>query len=518
MEEKKQQAENKPIAEEKGKNLGYFRNLRGKLDSFFGGDKKLTTALGGRPTGYAAQRLADKQSVEADLRNSLDDPRRAYEISRRLMDVSSVYSDIIGYYSNLPIYRYTVIPNLLKEKGDLSPEKYSKVYQEMLSVVDGLSIEITFPKLLELGMIEGAIFIYATRNTSAKTVSTFVLPREYCRIGFTTNFGTESVIFNFAFLEELLRKLSGSGSGYQFESEDDFFALFPPELVEGYKAYKAKTGPQWGELDTSVSAAISFSFNTLPPKVLSLLSILDYDTIKENRVSRSTNELQKILVHEIPKNGDGDLIFELEEVMDLHDTMAASLNQIKGLKFLTSFGKMDLIELQKSESRENNSVEQSYRSIFQGVGLNPELFSGDGKEAILAAIQKDEAYVFKKVNAIVNFYNLAINNLYSFNPYQLSFSVLPISVYNEDRKVTFYRENASFGIGKLEAVVAAGVKQKDLVDRHRLEEFLQLDEILKPLQSAHTVSRTENGPEPKDNEPKKTEVEVEEEVKTNDET
>ncbi len=46
--------------------------------------------------------------------------------------------------------------------------------------------------------------------------------------------------------------------------------------------------------------------------------------------------------------------------------------------------------------------------------------------------------------------------------------------------------NANFGIGKLEAVVATGIKQKDITDKHNLETYLKLDEILVPLKSAYT--------------------------------
>jgi hypothetical protein len=93
---------------------------------------------------------------------------------------------------------------------------------------------------------------------------------------------------------------------------------------------------------------------------------------------------------------------------------------------------------------------------------------------------------FKQLNFIINFYNLGINNLFSFSPYQARINLLPISIYDEESKVEMYLNNANFGIGKLEAVVATGIKQKDITDKYDLEQFLQLDKILVPLQSAYT--------------------------------
>ena len=49
-----------------------------------------------------------------------------------------------------------------------------------------------------------------------------------------------------------------------------------------------------------------------------------------------------------------------------------------------------------------------------------------------------------------------------------------------------YVGNANFGVGKLEAVVATGIKQREIADKAALEKYLKLDEILVPLQSAYT--------------------------------
>ena len=51
-----------------------------------------------------------------------------------------------------------------------------------------------------------------------------------------------------------------------------------------------------------------------------------------------------------------------------------------------------------------------------------------------------------------------------------------------------HRRNAEYGIGRLEAVVASGTKQKHISYKSKLEEFLKLSDILKPLASSHTQS------------------------------
>jgi uncharacterized protein with von Willebrand factor type A (vWA) domain len=92
---------------------------------------------------------------------------------------------------------------------------------------------------------------------------------------------------------------------------------------------------------------------------------------------------------------------------------------------------------------------------------------------------------------LLNFYNLTINNLYSFKGYQIELTMLPITHYNLKEMMEIQRRNAEYGIGRLEAIVASGTKQKHITHKGKLEEFLKLDEILKPLASSHTRSTEE---------------------------
>jgi hypothetical protein len=92
------------------------------------------------------------------------------------------------------------------------------------------------------------------------------------------------------------------------------------------------------------------------------------------------------------------------------------------------------------------------------------------------------------ITSINNFINVAVNNLYRFRPLQAEISLLPITIGKEGELVKQYRENAAYGIGKLEAIVASGIKQKHIADRAKLERVLDLENLLKPLQSSHTQS------------------------------
>ena len=48
-----------------------------------------------------------------------------------------------------------------------------------------------------------------------------------------------------------------------------------------------------------------------------------------------------------------------------------------------------------------------------------------------------------------------------------------------------YKTNATLGVGKLDYIIASGIKQKNIQDQMYLEKFLKLDEIV-PMQTSYT--------------------------------
>ena len=75
----------------------------------------------------------------------------------------------------------------------------------------------------------------------------------------------------------------------------------------------------------------------------------------------------------------------------------------------------------------------------------------------------------------------------------MSLRVLPISPYNEKDKLEYYTANAQYGVGKLDLMMASGIKQVDLESTIELEQFLDLAHRLTPLQSSHTQSSSAEG-------------------------
>ena len=75
---------------------------------------------------------------------------------------------------------------------------------------------------------------------------------------------------------------------------------------------------------------------------------------------------------------------------------------------------------------------------------------------------------------------------------------MPISTYTYNDDIKVYKDNATLGVGKLDYIIATGIKQKNIQDQFYLENFLQLDQIT-PMQTSYTqTAEDRQGDEQKD--------------------
>lgn len=417
------------------------------------------------------------------------------------------YAALINYFRDMFLWRYYYFPVRIKENpsGD-----YKEVYNLMTEVIDGLSIEVTFPAILTKLFKEGVVYLYTIKNTSSKTISTIILNADYCKQVFMTQFGTGVFQFDLQYFDDL---------GLTTTELEEVLDFFPKELTSAYVEYKNGSGEQLIILDGRYSTFITLNENGFPDKLAVLKSLFDYEKYRDNEVERSSAQLDRVITHKIPTY-ENQLLFELPEVQALHRGMSRIItanNTNKRTRLMTTFGEVQVHPMQAESSVQNDSIKKGHEAIFRSGGLNTELFTGDIKESLDISLKRDESYVWTYIQQLLNFYNLTINNLYNFKGFQLELTLLPITHYNHKELMEMYRRNAEYGIGKIESVVASGTKQRHIQPKSELEEFLKLDEILKPLESSHTRSGAIEEEEEIPNEEKVVEEEVIEEESENPE-
>lgn len=110
-----------------------------------------------------------------------------------------------------------------------SSANYGEMYQMMTEVVDGMAMEVSFPHILTRLFTEGSVYLYTLRNRPSRTVSTLILNPEYCQPVMLSQYNTGIFQFDVTYFDDL---------GLRPEELEEILELFPPELIEGYNAYK----------------------------------------------------------------------------------------------------------------------------------------------------------------------------------------------------------------------------------------------------------------------------------------
>lgn len=426
---------------------------------------------------YAAKTLNTAAEVRKALNDAITNKKTLVETSMKLYATNPIYSSVIDYLANMFMWRYTVTPHRVSFKKGAKPNKneYEEVYRLMLEVVDGLSMESKFPEILTRLFVQGSLFFTTVCDEDSITIDTIVLPDAYCRKVGETQHATGIIEFDFSYFD---------ATGLSGEDLEEFLLSFPPEFTDLYAEYKATPSNKWLQLDPRFSSCLMLNEAGIPTYIYLLGGILDYEKYQDNELERNENLLKYIVTHKMPIYQD-KLVFEMEEVKELHRSLRKIVDVGDKTRLITTFGDIDVKKISENDTNENQVLSKAFKAIFNNAGFNASIFTAESAEALKMSLIRDRGIVWKYVQQILNFYNIAINSWFDFKNYQADIEILPISQYTYNDDIQACKDNATVGVGKVAYLVAAGIKQKNIQDMLELESFLHLEDIT-PMQTSYT--------------------------------
>ena len=427
--------------------------------------------------------------LDALFKNIGSQNDKCVELSNALYYGNRVYATMLDFLSNMYYFRYITVPRQIKPNKPIGKEEYDKIYHSMLEYVDGVNIEVVFPELLGRLFRMGQIFVTVAGHSSSKAVSTMILPNKYCKPTFQTQYGTLEFKFDFSFFDSL---------GLDKEQLAILLERFPEEFAERYEIYSNssnKTLTRWQTLDPRYSCCFQMNEEGFPSFLSVFYDIINHKTYKLNELDRNTNLLERLVIQEIDMEKTN---LDMTEVEELHDSMATTICSSPGTTLLTTVGKVTVEPLQEQIGEKNDILQNSFRSIFNEAGLNDALFTGESTADL--SIKRNLAFVWHFIEQLEAFYNLALNNIKSFGPFQLSLRILKASPYTAEEDMNLLHQSATLGVGVLDYIIASGTKQVDLDATIQLEKHLDLVNKLVPLASSHTQSSSAVNNKPKGDE------------------
>lgn len=424
---------------------------------------------------YTAKQLREKINKE------YSSPTELVQLSKKLYAINPIYASVINYLSDMFLWRYKITPHKVyskskaKLKKQTKPEDFTIIYNLMLEVVDGLSIETKFPAMLNLLYLTGAVYFTTYCDEDSLSIDTILLPNKYCRKIGETQFGTPIIEFDVSYFSNL---------GLDEESLNKYFKSFPKDFKLAYNKYKTDNSKKWAQLDPRFSSALLLNEMGTPTFLYLYGGILDYEKYQDNELERNENKLKYLVVQEMPHYED-KLIFEEDEVKALHQSMKKIIDSGNKARLLTTYGNVHVDRISENDTTENEVLSKAYKAIFNNAGFNSAIFTSESVEALRLSIIRDKSMVWNHVQHILNFYSIAINNWFDFKEYEANIDILPISLYTYNDDIKIYRENATLGVDKLGFIIATGIKQKNIADQLQLEAMLHLEDIV-PMQTSYT--------------------------------
>lgn len=400
------------------------------------------------------------------------------QLSSYFYRVSSNYRQNIDFLANLPLYDTVVIPVYPEGKG--SKAQIINAFFNACDFVDKLDLPNTLSRItkewLKTGVYNGLI------RFDGDNVTIQDLPLDFCRSRFKDYNNLSILEFNLLYFSRITDD----------ELREEAIASFPEIIRQAWRLWEQhKINSPWVEIPAS-QGGISFSFvgDCTPPLIASIPELKKLDDATSREGKRDENELYKLLIQEMPVDSDGELVFQLEEVAEIHSSVAEMLRDTDTVDVLTTFGDTHLESLQETSaaSQSNDRLEKYRKNVWDSLGRSEILFNAEGSSSLAYGIKKDEALMINYLNAYETWIKYLLNQYFSRPNLTFDFEILPTTVFNRADIQNSYFRSAQYGYSKMYAGVAMGIKQRSQLSLMNFEnDFLKMSEKMVPLQSSYTT-------------------------------
>ncbi len=375
------------------------------------------------------------------------------------------YNRLLNYYAGLYTGAYVIAP--LAFNAEEVKENFVKQYRKVAKSLELMNIPHILREEILVALRDGAF--YGVLLSDSNTAFIQKIDPEYCRI---------TSICDGSFLYKVDMTKIASKLEY-----------YPAEFTEMYANY-LKTGDQWQEVPVDISVCIkadnSLVDYTIPPFAAVMPSL--YTIANTEALQETATELKnyKMLSGQIPTDDKGNPLIDDNLVKKYYAHIANALDENVGLA-LTPFKFETFSFDSKGGVKDVDDLSNAVANFWSTAGTSGLLHGRENDTAGVTrlAIKNDETYVLGMVQQFERVINRYLKTGFSGST-KFKISILPITVFNKEELLKYYKEAASFGIGKSLYAAAVGVPQTDIAGLNYLEKELVPFDELKPLKSSYT--------------------------------
>ena len=458
-----------------------FKNASYKINYVPIDSRERTSRWGGHRMN-SVQRDFTLEEIEEIIRSGEISAIR--ELSRYYYRTNARYRNNIDFLASLPLYDTIVTP--LYESGKGSKTQIIKAFYHACAFIEALDVKNTLARITREWLKSGIYYGILQEDGSKVVVQD--LPNEYCRTRFKDFNNLNVLEFNLLYF---INTYSDE------EMRDAAIKNFPEIVQKMWKLWKArKLDDPWVMIPSS-AGGVTFCFaeDSTPLLIAAIPELAKLKDAVGREEKRDENELYKLLIQRMPIDNDGHLVFELDEVAQIHAGVANMLKDLDTVDVLTTFGETTLENLQDTSaaSQANNRLEKYSNNAWDALGTSELLFNAENSSSLAYVIKRLESIMRNYLNMYDTWIRYLINSRFSRTGLEFDFEILPTTVFNIKDYAAQYLSGAQFGYSKMRAGVSMGVKQRNLISTIDFEnEFLDLDTKMIPLLSSYTQTGDEN--------------------------
>lgn len=398
-------------------------------------------------------------------------------LSQYFFNTNGLYKRIIIHYATFLTYSWILVPYPQNQKDkvvNMKDERVGRIYDAAADFCTTFQIESKCSYFAKEILVKGGF--YGLLREEEGNVIIQDLPFNYCRSRFKNAQDVDIIEFDMAFFDTIRDS----------KLREAILDTYPKYIKRGYKKYKRNQKERW--IFLPAEEGIYFNYFEERPFFLDLIPLLDdLNDYKAADKQRNIQALKRILVQQVPIDGQR-LVFEPEEAEEMHKGALQMTKSNDDLDVLTTYNKVDLLDLSATDD-EKTPLTDVQDLIYSSAGLSRELFFAKTAAGLEYSINNDLAMVMILGQRFQHFFTTILNYKFKDKSVKFKLIILPLSYYNSKEYTSLAKELAAFGYSFLTPILSTGLDQTNLAALKALEnDKLELDEVLKPLQSAYTQS------------------------------
>lgn len=459
-------------------NKKFLKEFANKLKSFRTPASDRNYSRFGNRVAYPVRDNFTLEEIRKLLREG--SPEQLRELSRYYYRVSGVYRNAIDLYAGMSKYSVMLTPIFDNNKA-VPKNQVIDTFYKAHKFIESLHISVNFSHIMREIFLNGVYFGIMRESENGLTIQD--LPVRYSRVMYKDENDLYVVEFNILFFESIHDK----------EYLNNLLLNYPIEIRNAFINRKKLKNP-WIEIPAEMGG-ICFTYgDCTPPFAAAIPSIYQLDDAVDREADRDENELYKLLIQKMPIDSKGELVFQMDEVQDIHESVAEMLSDSDTVNVLTTFGdtKLESIQDSTAATQSTSRIQKYTDTAYDQMGVSELFFNCTTASGLDFAVKRIEALI-NEINAMFSVWiKYQINKRFAKPKYGFDFEILPIDIFNQKEVQEKYFEAAQYGYSKMYAGVAMGIPQLNQINLLTFEnDILGLTERMRPLQSSYTSSGNE---------------------------